>query len=82
MPCPEHDALSKELFQAMHAHDRYRDSVTAHLSAKNRAEGRAREASNLRSKQYTLNSHIEKCDACKAEGRKPNPDDLAGNHHF
>lgn len=81
MPCPEHKALSAETVKAMIAHDRYRDSVTAHLSAKARAEGLSSAASILRNKQSIEDAHLLSCDVCKAEGRRPSLD-LTDPQHF
>jgi hypothetical protein len=83
MPCSEYDKLNDERYKAMMREDMARGSSPSqypHNSDKKRQEAIANAAREVHQAYSQRNAHIRECDACKADGRKPEQYDSRG--HF
>jgi hypothetical protein len=83
MPCPKYDKLTEDIGRAMVSEDRARDSSPKQYpynSDKRRREAIDNAALGVRQAYGRRNAHISECEACKADGRKPEEYDSRG--HF
>lgn len=83
MPCPEYDKLTGDVHRAMASEDRARESSPKQYpynSDKKRQEAIANAAGGVHQAYGRRNVHISDCEACKADGRKPEQYDSRG--HF
>jgi len=83
MPCPEYDKLSDDVNRAMMSEDNARGSSPKqypHNSEKKRQEAIGNAACGVHQAYGRRNAHISNCEACKADGRKPEQYDSRG--HF
>jgi hypothetical protein len=72
MECPIYDGFIKEWNAATWEDTRALDAHISHgMSVARRQDWRDRARAALRSVEFKLNSHIQECTACKADGRTP-----------
>jgi len=83
MHCPEYDKLCDDVARAMVSEDMARGSSPKqypHNSEKKRQEAIASAARCVHQAYSRRNAHISECEACKADGQKPEQYDSRG--HF
>jgi hypothetical protein len=83
MPCPEYETLSQDVVKAMMSEDMARGSSPAQYpynSDKKRRETIDRASVGVHHAYQRRNQHINECETCKADERKPEQYDQRG--HF
>ena len=83
MPCPEYDKFTDEIYKAMRSEDMARGSSPKqypHNSVRKRQEAIDSAVRGVHQAYWRRNAHISECEACKADGRKPEQYDSRG--HF